>query len=135
MNVEEEIIRIKERVALLESILKSSKSIPSTKATGKKQSIKEFLLSKKPKDDTQKTLLVGYYFENHGGLDSFHSKDIEKGFQDAKEKAPGNINDRVNSLIRQGLMMKAKEKKDKKIAWTLTNSGEGVVNKGFQNEK
>lgn len=131
MNVQEEILRLKERVSVLEGRLAQQGSSAVAAAPQKKQSIKEFALSKSPKDDTQKVLLVGYYLEKNERFSSFNVKDLEDGFQNSKEKAPGNINDRVNSLIRQGFMMKAKGKKDNKAAWALTNSGERFVDDGF----
>ena len=96
----------------------------------KKLSIKEFLLSKKPKDDVQKTLVIGYYFEKYEGFVSFHVGDLEDGFRSAKETVPQNINDKVNKNVRKGHMMEAKEKKENKMAWVLTNSGEKYVDSG-----
>lgn len=135
MNIEEEINSLKARVELLEKKFNKcgleSKHISSAK---KELSIKEFILSKTPQDDTQKTLLVSYYLEKFGGYTSFNVDDIAQGFIDAKEKAPGNINDRINGLIRKGWVMKKKEKKNNKVSWTLTNSGEKVVDDDFPKE-
>jgi len=52
----------------------------------KKMSIKEFILSKKPESDIQKTLVIGYYLENYEDLPSLNSTDLEDGFRSAKEK-------------------------------------------------
>ena len=92
-------------------------------ATTRKLSIREIFISKKPKTDVDKTLLVGYYFENFQGCTSFNTSDIEVGFRSAKEPPPANINDAVNKNIRKGFIMSAEEKKDSKQAWVLTNSG------------
>lgn len=101
----------------------------------KKISLKEFILSKKPKDDNQKTLAIGYYLEKHEGLPSFNVKDLESGFRAAKESPPDNINDKVNQNIKKkGYMAKAKEKKDKFNAWYLTNSGEEYVENSFESK-
>jgi len=102
-----------------------------TQVEGKKLSIKEFLLAKKPRDDVQQTLVVGYYLEHLEGMDKFNTKDLAEGFRSAKEPPPTNINDKVNLNIRKGHMMKAKEKKDKFKAWVLTNSGEKFVEEGL----
>lgn len=97
------------------------------KVEGKKLSIKEFLLTKKPANDVQKALAIGYYLEHFEGMNEFNVKDLAEGFRSAKEPAPANINDKVNSNIQKGHMMEEKEKKDKLTAWVLTNSGEKFV--------
>ena len=102
-----------------------------TQVEGKKLSIKEFLLTKKPANDVQKTLVIGYYLEHFEGMNEFNVKDLAEGFRSAKEPAPANINDKVNSNIQKGCMMEEKEKKDKLTAWVLTNSGEKLVEEGL----
>jgi hypothetical protein len=99
----------------------------NTHGEAKKLSIKEFMLEKTPGDDVQKTLVVGYYLEHFEGMSSFNARDLAGGFRAAKEPVPGNINDKVNSNIKKGYMMVEKEKKDKLMAWVLTNSGEKFV--------
>lgn len=132
MDIQKEIVDLKKRVELLERKLDKFDSDPECGfVTRKKLAIKEFILSKKSHDDTQKTLLIAYFLEKDSSSTTFNVDDISQGFQDAKEKAPKNINDRINSLIRKGWVMKAKEKKDNKIAWILTNTGEGIVENGF----
>jgi len=100
----------------------------------KKMSIKEFILSKKPESDIQKTLVIGYYLENYEDLPSLNSTDLEDGFRSAKEKVPNNINLCVIRNISKGYMMEAKEKKDNLKSWNLTNSGERFVENGFKKE-
>ena len=103
----------------------------SAKGGGNKLSIKEFLLNKKPADDVQRTLVIGYYLERFQMVDSFNARDLADGFRAAREPLPANINDKVNSNISKGYVMAAKEKKDKLKAWILTNSGEEFVEKGL----
>ena len=105
-----------------------------TSVERKKLSIKEFLLTKMPRDDVQKTLVVGYYLEHFEGMNAFNRKDLAEGFRAAKEPAPGNINDKVNSNIRKGYMMQEKEEKDNLTAWVLTNSGEKFVEGGLSED-
>ena len=102
-----------------------------TQVEGKKLSVKEFLLTKKPNDDVQRTIVIGYYLEHFESMDSFNTRDLADGFRSAKEPLPSNINDKVNSNIAKEYMMKAKEKKDKLKAWFLTNSGEKFVEEGL----
>jgi hypothetical protein len=98
-------------------------------------SVKEFVLSKKPNDDTRRTLAIGYFLEKYEKAASFNIRDLEEGFRKGKEKVPLNINDKVNGNIRNGHMMVASEQKDGLTAWTLTNSGERFVESNFQSTK
>jgi len=133
-KMDEEIKRIlddhERRIKALEGSPK-----PDTKKTMKQISIKEFLLTKEPKDDIQKTLVIGYYLEKYENLNCFNVKDLENGFREAKEKIPENINDKVNQNIKNGYMMGSKEKKDNFKAWNLTNSGERFVDNDLKKEK
>lgn len=105
-----------------------------TISEGKKLSVKEFILEKKPSDDVQRTLVIGYYLEHFEGMDKFNVKDLTEGFRLAREPLPANINDKVNLNIAKGCLMAAKEKKDKFKAWCLTNRGEKFVENGLKTE-
>lgn len=125
-EIKNKLAELEERIVKLEGLPKTNPGIVS-----KVISIKEFILQKKPKDDVQKTLVIGYYLEKYKSNFSFNAKDLEQEFRNAKEVLPTNINDKVNLNTKHGYMMEAKEKKDKKIAWTLTNSGEQIVEDNF----
>jgi len=129
-NVKRILENHEERIAKLERLSQVKPEIVK-----KKISLKEFLLSKNPKDDVQKTLAIGYYLEKYEGLTSFNTKDLEEGFRVAKEKIPKNINYKVIRNIQQGYMMEAKEEKDNLKAWNLTSSGERFVENGFKKER
>lgn len=116
------------RIAVLERMPERAES------KGKKLSLKEFILTKNPTDDVQRTLVIGYYLEHFGGVSAFNAKDLTEGFRSAKEPVPLNINDKVNSNIAKGHMMPVKEKKDKLKAWILTNSGERLVEEDLKAE-
>lgn len=133
MSVEDVIKDIMTKLGDHESRISALEGMPAKKpqAEGKKLSIKEFLLAKKPRDGVQQTLVIGYYLEHLEGMDKFNTKDLAEGFRSAKEPLPTNINDKVNLSIRKGHMMEAKEKKDKSKAWVLTNSGEKFVEEGL----
>ncbi len=100
--------------------------------TTKRLSVKEFILSKNPKNDVDKTLAIGYYFEKYKKIDSFNVKDLKRGFHAAREKEPPNINDKINLNIKKGMLMEADEKKDNFTAWVLTNKGEKFVENDFK---
>lgn len=118
---------IEERLSKLES--------PNQSTTGshqKKISPKEFYLTKNPKDEIQKTLLVCFYLERFDGLKSMTAKEIEDGFRAAKETIPKNINYNVFMNIKKGFLMETKEKKNKLKSWVLTIKGEKFVDSDFQ---
>jgi len=133
MSVEEVLEAIKKQLLDHESRISKLEAQPKIdKDIGKKKlSIKEFILSKKPKGDIQKTLVIGFYLEKYEGLDYFNRKDLENGFRSAMEAVPTNVGVDANENIRRGYFAEAKEKKDKLKAWYLTNSGEECVDMGF----
>ena len=133
MSVEEVLEAIKKQLLDHESRISKLEAQPKIdKDIGKKKlSIKEFILSKKPKGDIQKTLVIGFYLEKYEGLDCFNRKDLENGFRSAMEAVPTNVGVDANENIRRGYFAEAKEKKDKLKAWYLTNSGEECVDMGF----
>jgi len=137
MSVEEMLEAIKKQLLDHESRISKLESQPKIdKDIGKKKlSIKEFILSKKPKDDIQKTLVIGFYLDKYEGLDCFNRKDLEKGFRSAMEAVPTNVGVDANENIRRGYFAEAKEKKDKLKAWYLTNSGEECVEMELWGEK
>jgi hypothetical protein len=125
MSVEDMLNAIKSQLEDHEKRIAYLEKRPDDKGetTTKKLSIREIFISKKPKTDVDKTLLVGYYLEIFQDYTSFNVSDIEVGFRSAKEPPPGNISDVVNKNIRKGFIMSAEEKKDNKQAWVLTNLG------------
>lgn len=133
----EEILRIKRKLEELEKRMSELEKAFQTKpeAAKKRISTKEFILSKKPRNDVQRTLAIGYYLEKYEGFSTFNVRDLEKGFGATKEPIPGNINDKVNLNIKKGHMMETDEKKDNLKAWVLTNSGEKYVDGDFKKEK
>jgi len=122
------IANLEKRMSLLENTAKRGTDLG---VNGKKESIKEFIISKKPSNDVQKTLAIAFYVEQYEGLQSFNVDDLGNGFRLAKEPVPQNLNDKVNMNIRKGHLMESKEKKDNKKAFTLTNSGEKYVENNF----
>jgi len=118
------------RIKALEKIFIGNETLKLKKEI----SLKEFILLKKPRDDVQKTLVIGFYLEKYENLSSFNVKDLENGYRAAKEKVPRNINDKVNLNIKNGHMMEAKEKKDNRKAWVLTGSGERFIENDFTKE-
>jgi len=129
----EEILRIEKKLEEHDRRISELESLFQTKSevVKKEISMKKFILLKKPRDNVQKTLTIGYYLEKYEGLLSFNVKDLESGFRDAKEQVPKNINLYVTLNVSKGHMMEAKERKDNLKAWALTNSGEKYVEGNF----
>ena len=125
----DEIKKLSDRVSKLE--LPQESQVVTQEIKLKTVSIKEFLLEIKPTDDVQRTLSIAFYLENQEGYTSFNKVDIEKGFRAAKEKVPSNINDKIGMCVKNGHMMEAEEKKDSLKAWTITSTGEKVLQVGF----
>ena len=119
-----------ERITKLEKLLEKR-----PEEVKRKLSIREFMLSKSPKTEKQKTLAIAYYLEKCDNLTSFNAKDLEGGFRRAKEKIPRNVNYEVIKNIQKGHVMEAEDKKDKRKAWCLTSSGEKYVDNNFEQEK
>jgi len=133
----EEVVKIRkkleeheERISKLEKLLQTKKEVMK-----KRLSIKEFILQKKPRNDVQRALAISYYLENYEGFSCFNSKDIGKGFREAREKVPTNVADKIQQSIAKGYMMKADEEKDGKIAYVLTNTGVRFIESGFTKEE
>ena len=100
----------------------------------KKMSIREFLLSKKPKDYVNKTLAIGRFLEKYKDLEFFNKNDLEEYFKKAKEKLPSNTNDKVNRNIKKGYMTEVDKKKDNLKCWCLTKSGIKFCENNFKRE-
>lgn len=115
------------RLSKLEQVFQTK-----TEAVTSKPTIKDFIRSKNPKYALQKTLAIGYYLEKYEDLSLFNVKDLTKGFRDAKEPPPTNMNDMVNKNKKKHYLMDAEKKKDNKMAWVLTAKGEQFVETGFQ---
>jgi len=109
----------------------TSGKLSARAAATKMISVREFLLEHSPATDVQRTLAVGYFLEKHADMASFNKTDLEKGYRDARESPPSNVNVNVNMCIKHGHMMEADEKKANKTAWVLTRRGEEFVLGGF----
>lgn len=143
MNEENIIIRldnVEKKVDLIEKEIEELKknqqnSNKEGDHQGKKDiSIKEFLIEKAPSKDFQKTLVICHYLEKYKDMNIFNAQDIDEGYREAKETVPANVNYQVIQNIKKGYIMEAKEKKDNLKAWSLTNTGEKIIEDGFKNE-
>jgi len=131
IKIEQLLKNHEERISKLEADTSIGKQSES-QVIKKELSIKEFILQKKPDGMYQMGLAIGYYFERHQSMSSFTSEDLAEGFRQAKEPLPINLSAVIYKNAERGFLMEAKEKKKNKNAWVLTNSGEKLVENGFQ---
>ncbi len=128
------VLSLEKRIAELEARQRPKSEELSSK-NSKELTVREFMLAKRPSNDVEKTLTIGFFLEKFSGTRSFNVEDLAQNFALAKEACPPNINDKVNMNIKKGHMAEVREKKDKKKAWMLTNSGERFVESGFKETK
>ena len=129
-ELSDRVAAIEKRLALLEQVKHSGASVGDKES--KQLSVKEFILSKNPTGAVQKTLAIAYFLERFANMASFNVDDLTRHFQLAKEAIPANINASVDKNVAKGFIAEAKEKKESKKAWIVTNSGEKVVEGGFK---
>jgi hypothetical protein len=101
----------------------------------KELTVREFMIQQNPKNDVQKSLLIGYYLENFRGISPFNLNDLKTVFNKAKEPLPPNLNDKVNMNIAKGYLAEADEKKDSKKAWFVTQTGKKAVEDGLNKQE
>jgi len=130
-DVNRTLLNHEERISALEKLLKGGgDGAPSVSL--KKQSAREFLMSKNIGAETQRVLALAYYLERAEGLASFNVPDLEAVFRSARERLPKNMNDVVNKNVARGFIMEAAEKKDSKKAWQLTATGERFIEQDME---
>jgi len=124
------VAELEARITKLEG---SDQAKPSSKQSNKKISVRGLFNSKGAKNDVQRTLVVGYYLEKYEGTESFSVVDLDNCFRSARQSVPQNLNDKVNMNIRKDHIMDAKNKKDGRKAFMLTDVGKNSVENGFEN--
>lgn len=131
IEIENLLKKYEERISILEAkILNPRQSTP--KEIVKELSIKEFVLEKKPDGMYQMGLAIAYYFEKYKNFPFITREDLAEGFKQAREPLPKNLSAVIYKNAERGYFMDANEKKNNKNAWMLTNSGEKLVEDGFQ---
>jgi len=125
-----------DRIKRLEQVLlQNSGEINRFTNTPKRLSLRELMRRTKSRTNVEKVLLVGYFLEQHEGLKCFNADDMKRAFQNAKEPVLSNTLAFINQNIKNGNIMQVKEKKDNRKAYTLTASGEDLVEKSLGEEK
>jgi len=107
--------------------------LPATQGTGKKMSAAEFL-KKVPNHNAQdRALILGYFLEKYEQASSFTTSEIGQLGRQAKYPFP-NVSDSISRLVARGLMMSAGDK-DGARAYSLTASGEALIESAVESEK
>lgn len=120
---------LEQRITSLEKVLSAGRN--ETIQPRKPVAIQEFILSRKPRTEVERTLAIAYFLERIEGLASFTVDDLRDAYSRAKEPKPKNLNDAVNKSIRKGCMTEARERTGKLKAWIVTNTGEKLVISNF----
>jgi hypothetical protein len=125
----DEINEMKRILQQHEKRISDLEDLTASKPVGRKKelSARELLLQKRPKNDVERTLVLGYYLEQYRNISSFNRNNLEELFREAKEIVPTNINDKINKNIEKGFIMEANESKGELKSWTLTSGGERFV--------
>ena len=119
------VAELERRVLTIEKVLETAPTpLPSAL---KSQSIREFLIERKPSTFGEKALVVAYYLEKFEANSPFGLDDLLGGFARAKEPLPSNPSDLMYQNVRKGFMMESRDKKGSGKAWVVTNSGEAFV--------
>lgn len=126
----ERIAKLEKRVVVLESRLSDEKEQTGVDAKqSKTQSVREFLMTKKPTTANDHTLVLGHYIEQVSGQGYFSADDVRAAYRSAKLPGPKNVNDTINKNIVKGFMMESGLADLPVKTWVLTASGEEYVGK------
>lgn len=123
---------LERRIASLEQLL-----APADRPVlggSKPVSIQEFIISKSPRSETEKALVIAYYLEKYEQKAPFNVENLRDAYRRAKEPGPRNLNDAVNKNIQKGLIMESSNRMGKLKAWVVTSTGERLVSNGFSKD-
>lgn len=122
---------LEKRVSKLEVTIFSNADNPVIR----RDDLRSFVESLKPKMHEERALYIAYYFEQSGGKNNFSMKDIEDGYEKCKVKKYSNMRMLAKRLHEErGWIMPAGQKDDITL-WTLTADGENQVKKTLEKVK
>lgn len=103
---------------------------PTTEASDLPESLAEFLKSKgSPKQPGTIVVIFGYWLFHKENEKSFSVKDIAKCYDDTRIPESTNTSQYMNEAQGKGFFKRANQKKEKQVAWTITQSGDEFVEK------
>ena len=103
------------------SSIQTSKEQVTPKANNKEMSLKEFIISKRPTNDIERTACFGYFLEHFRNINSWTTADIIATFKEAKEPVPINPSDKILKCRVRAWVMASGD------GYMLTNTGETFV--------
>jgi hypothetical protein len=108
----------------------SQPSSATVKVSRFPESLAEFVKSKgSPNKHSTLVVIFGYWLFHKGNEKSFGVKDIAKCYDDARIPESTNTSQYMNEAQGKGFFKRADEKKEKQVAWTITQSGDEFVEK------
>ncbi|MHA1289884.1 MAG: hypothetical protein ACTSPB_21090 [Candidatus Thorarchaeota archaeon] len=91
-------------------------------------SLAEFIRQKgNPTEHSQLVVLFGYWCIHKKNMKSFNRRDIADCYQDILMPESANTSTYLNNTQRDGYFLRMPEDKDNITAWTITPSGEELV--------
>jgi ribosomal protein S8 len=123
---------LKEIMQKLQGYAQPSGGVPSTvEGPSLPESLAEFVKSKGvPTKHSVLAVVFGYWLFNKKNQKSFNVKDIKGCYDDARIPESRNTSQYLNLAQSEGYLKRLDEKKDNRISWTITQSGEKFVEEG-----
>ncbi len=112
-------VKLEQRVEKLELLFNDKPSVP---IKPKKETLREFIKGKQPRNDVERTICILYYRELTEGMGETTSTDLKNGFRHAREKVPANVSAKLGLCAKRGFIDSVREEKGK-IYWSITNTG------------
>jgi hypothetical protein len=98
---------------------------PSQRETGADPA--QFIKSKNPKTDLDKTMCACYFLAKHRNTTSITKKDLDEFFPEARMQMPTNMNDMLNKNVERGYLAPTGKVKEGRKSYYVTTEGEQFV--------
>lgn len=123
-NLTDRISALETEVGSLKERLDNLESTSNELSHDKPISIAEYKLDFTPSKHAEKALIIGRYYETHGGQRNFSIEDIKDGYRKCKWKPPANPSDTIGKAAgKQGWFMEDGTTEDGKKLWMVTETG------------
>jgi len=115
------------RLLIQESFIPAAGEVkPKTKAAALPSQVSEFLAQKNIKTHIDRVVAILDYYRR-SGEEPMTIAELEDAYSSIRMKQPRNFSDLLAQCIRKGHVVEAKNKKDGKKAWQITDTGERYV--------
>jgi hypothetical protein len=117
----------------LETLETATKNVERKANSIKNKSVREYLLeTKATKIPQQMTAIGSFLLQTQPNKESFTLADLTKGFEDAKESAPGNPHRDIAAAIKKGWIAPRTGEKD---SYYVTGTGSTAIENTFPKSK